>query len=240
MTKPWMEGPIELLNHGLMHLQQDTEFDTRMAMICIDNAVELTMKTYLGLPARVTGIKGISRKKYEEISESFPSLLDGVEEFANNKTTGIELGDVEWYHRIRNQLYHDGNGITVEKIKVEGYAEIAKILFSNFFNMQPDEFIEIKIDSLLGEFLGYWVDIERELFRIAEKFKIKTTMIPPPMMAFRKMVSRKIVSKTLEEEFKNARKFRNELIHGSKRPSTKDLKDNTLIVKTILKTLKEV
>jgi hypothetical protein len=32
----------------------------------------------------------------------------------SNKLIGIELGEIEWYHKIDNQLYHDGNGITVE------------------------------------------------------------------------------------------------------------------------------
>lgn len=54
--------------------------------------------------------------------------MDGLEEFASDKLTGIELGDIEWFHRLRNQLYHDGNGITVEKEKVETYAAISKIL----------------------------------------------------------------------------------------------------------------
>ncbi len=44
-------------------------------MIFIDNAVELTVKTYLSLPRRVTGVK-LSRKEFESISDSFPALVD--------------------------------------------------------------------------------------------------------------------------------------------------------------------
>lgn len=39
IQKPWVTGPKELLNHGLQHLELDTDFDSRMAMISIDNAV---------------------------------------------------------------------------------------------------------------------------------------------------------------------------------------------------------
>lgn len=74
-------------------------------MISIDNAVELMVKTYLGLPKRVTGLL-ISRREFQEIQEAFPSLLDALEKYAADKLTGIDLGEIEWYHRLRNQLYH--------------------------------------------------------------------------------------------------------------------------------------
>jgi len=68
---PWASGPGEILRHGLNLLRNDSDSNRRLAMISIDNAVELTVKTYLGLPKRVTGLP-ISRKEFQEISESFP------------------------------------------------------------------------------------------------------------------------------------------------------------------------
>ncbi|SFN90801.1 hypothetical protein SAMN05660284_02499 [Formivibrio citricus] len=82
-------------------------------MISIDNAVELMIKTYLGLPKRITGLV-ITRKEFAELSEGFPSLIDGLEQHAPDKLDGIDLGTIEWYHRLRNELYHQGNGLTVE------------------------------------------------------------------------------------------------------------------------------
>ena len=93
-------------------------------MISVDNAVELMIKTYLGLPKRVTGL-AITRKDFEEISESFPAMLDALEKYASAKLVGIDLGEIEWYHRLRNELYHQGNGLTVERDKVEIYAQLA-------------------------------------------------------------------------------------------------------------------
>lgn len=71
-------------------------------MIIVDNAVELTIKTFLGLPKRITGIQ-VSRAHNQEISESFPRLLDALEEFASSRLEDIDLGEIEWYHRLRNQ-----------------------------------------------------------------------------------------------------------------------------------------
>jgi hypothetical protein len=53
LKKPWITGPRELLVHGLQHLDLATDFDSRIAMISIDNSVELMIKTYLGLPKRI-------------------------------------------------------------------------------------------------------------------------------------------------------------------------------------------
>ena len=86
MAKPWTEGPSELLQHAADHLALGSDFDRRMAMISIDNAVELAVKTYLQLPKRVRGTDGPSRKEFEEKSRSFPDLLDLLENFGETKT----------------------------------------------------------------------------------------------------------------------------------------------------------
>lgn len=110
---PWSSGPGEILQHGMSLLRKDSDTNRRLAMLSIDNSVELMIKTYLGLPKRVTGLN-IGRTKYAEFSESFPKLLDAIDEFASDRIVGIDLGEIEWYHRLRNQLYHQGNGLTVE------------------------------------------------------------------------------------------------------------------------------
>ncbi|HEY6763979.1 MAG TPA: hypothetical protein VI386_04345, partial [Candidatus Sulfotelmatobacter sp.] len=102
-------------------------------MISVDNAVELAVKTYLGLPERARGTKGPGRRELEAASESFPALLDVLGQYAADKLSGVDLSDVEWYHRLRNQLYHSGNGITVERSRVEGYFQIGSLLFENLF-----------------------------------------------------------------------------------------------------------
>ena len=117
--RPWTSGPKELLQHAVDHLTNGTAFDCRIAMISVDNAVELAIRTYLGLPKRVRGSEGPTRSQLEEKSRSFPDLLDLLERFAADKLDGLSLGDLEGYHRLRNALYHDGNGVTVDPVHVE-------------------------------------------------------------------------------------------------------------------------
>lgn len=169
MNGPWSEGPKELLQHAVGHLTLNGDFDRRIAMISIDNAVELMIKTFLGLPKRKAGTKRPARKQLDEASNSFPALLDLLDEFAGDRLTGVSLDEIEWYHRIRNQLYHAGNGITVDTARVQTYLSLAKTLFQNLFETDLILTSESHIQTKLGTFLGRWGVFEKEL---GEKAKL--------------------------------------------------------------------
>lgn len=147
---PWASGPAEILKHAVGLLEKDSDANRRIAMILIDNAVEQAIKTYLSLPRRVTGIN-VPRRQLAEISESFPALLDSIEEHAADKLEGC--------HRLRNELYHQGFGLTVERDKVEVYAELAQILYRNLFGHD----LHLKVGSdveRVGRFLERWNYLE--------------------------------------------------------------------------------
>jgi hypothetical protein len=165
--QPWANGPGEILRHGIDLLRKDTDTNRRLAMISIDNAVELMVKTYLGLPKRITGL-AITRREFQEIGERFTELLDALEKHAPDKLDGIDLGNIEWYHRLRNELYHQGNGLTVERDKVEIYAEVANVLFKNIFGFGIVEDPTRKTE-LLGEFMAAWAQVERGLRILIER-----------------------------------------------------------------------
>ena len=73
-------------------------------------------------------------------------MLDALEKHALGKIAGVDLGEVEWYHRLRNQLYHQGNGLTVERNKVEIYAQLANTLFQNLFGVKLVETVSEATD----------------------------------------------------------------------------------------------
>ena len=209
---PWASGPGEILRHALDLLKADSDTKRRLAMISIDNAIELMMKIYLGLPSRITGLK-ITRKEYQEFSESFPALLDALEKFASDKLDGIDLGEIEWYHRLRNQLYHQGNGLTVEREKVEVYAELANILFNNLFGIRLIE-SEDDATELLGSFMAAWAALERTLMAITAPYYSGSTRPMMPLDAFRLLNKQGIVSRSELAEIDQLRKIRNEVVHG--------------------------
>lgn len=210
---PWASGPGEILKHGLELLKKDTDTKRRLAMISIDNAVELMIKTYLGLPKRVTDLK-ISRSEYQEFAESFPKLLDALEKYASDKLDGINLGEIEWYHRTRNELYHQGNGLTVERDKVEVYAELANVLFANLFGFR---LVESEEDDtvILGEFMQAWVNFEKKLFDAASLLKVDTHRRPiMPLHIVEILANEGFVSKVELNEINQIRQIRNQVVHG--------------------------
>lgn len=213
---PWASGPGEILRHGLSLLRTDSDTNRRLAMISIDNAVELMIKTYLGLPKRVTGLT-ITRKQYTEVSESFPALLDALEQYAPDRLTGIDLGTIEWYHRLRNELYHQGNGLTVERDKVEVYAELANVLFQNLFGVPLVPHVLAPSD-LLGDFIQQWVSLERSLNALAERERLKSGRPGPSprtvLEAVRFLRESRLFSDTEVAEIESFRRIRNEVLHG--------------------------
>jgi hypothetical protein len=44
-----------------------------------------------------------------------------LEEFGSDRLDGVSLGDLEGYHLVRNTLYHDGNGVTVDPVHVDRF-----------------------------------------------------------------------------------------------------------------------
>lgn len=236
MEKPWVTGPKELLQHGLEHLTKNTDLDRRIAMISIDNAVELTIKTYLSLPRRATGIN-ISRTEYEKTSESFPRLLDALEQCANDKLVGIDLVDLEWYHRLRNKIYHEGSGITVERQKAENYAEIAKILFQNLFETPMEVPKDIR-PTVIGEFIGKWAGLERALHNmVVSRAPEGAVRFEPPSMLIRQLRHLGLVSEDFIKSFDEIRVFRNDLVHGLATPSVEQVEDHLSKLTHLLKEL---
>ncbi len=165
-SNPWATGPIEILKHAIAVLEKDSDADRRIAMILTDNAVEQTIKTFLSLPKRVIGLT-IPRKRREEAFENFPVLLDALEEIASSKLEGVDLGVIEWYHHLRNELYHQGFGLTIEREKVEIYAELAQILLKNLFGETLT--LPTSKTTLLGRFLEEWNRLDSSLTALAAR-----------------------------------------------------------------------
>jgi hypothetical protein len=209
---PWASGPGEILQHGLSLLRKDTDAHRRLAMLSIDNAVELMIKTFLGLPKRVTGLT-ISRSRYDEFSESFPKLLDALQEFASDRAGGIDLGEIEWYHRLRNQLYHEGNGLTVEREKVRVYAELAKVLFNNLFGHDIDV-TEGSDEDLLGPFLRAWAELESALMKAWDRLNLSESERLHLLMTPGQLAERGLLEKAVVKDIGHLRSVRNQWVHG--------------------------
>lgn len=210
---PWASGPGEILRHGFELLKKDSDINRRLAMILIDNAVELTMKTYLGLPQRITGLR-ISRSEYAKLSESFPRLLDALENYAADKIRGMNLGEIEWFHRIRNELYHQGNGLTVARDIVQIYATLANLLFKNLFGVRLVE-PETEEGKHLADFMESWVTLETTLAETLRTYDVNVVKLHHgrPSIHYHKILANEgFISAVEYEKLIRLAKIRNSLI----------------------------
>lgn len=135
MEETWASGAIELLEHADSHIQLDTAFDSRIAFISIDNSVETSIRNFLSLPEKISGIK-FQKKVVSEAGNSFPRMVDLLFDKARSKLAGLDDGDIEHYHRIRNQLYHNGTGLSVDRRYLDAYRQIAAVLLDNLFGVK--------------------------------------------------------------------------------------------------------
>ncbi|MBT3141154.1 hypothetical protein DS909_11845 [Phaeobacter gallaeciensis] len=234
-SPPWAVGPGELLLHGVSLLREDSEAKRRIAMILIDNAVELTLQTYLTLPERITGVK-LSRKQLDEYCSGFPKLLNGVEEHASEKLVGMHLGEFEWFHRLRNQLYHQGNGLTVEKRHVEVFAELSEKLFEALFDCRlklgGHETDNIR---LIGEFFELWIWMERRLSSVVPSVKHYSVTRMAEIL-----VEEGEFSKADLNLFRQVQTIRNQLVHGDAETDEMLRSENMLKLKQAAKIVDEV
>jgi hypothetical protein len=129
---------------------------------------------------------------------------------------------VEWYHRLRNQLYHQGNGLTVERDKVLVYSELARILFVNLFSVNV-ELQRSGGQELLGAFLEAWISLEKSILLVARQYRNSLTVtgqrLPPPMTAFQGLAAIGVIGRKASRRIDFYRALRNRLVHGEIDPN---------------------
>lgn len=131
--------------------------------------------------------------------------------------------------QITNQLYHDGNGITVEKEKVDTYAAIAKILFENLFGIKFEEHKkQSSVHNYIGEFINLWATLERKSFIPGDRHK-------DGVLVLNKLVEQGVLTQKHITEIVEVREFRNKVVHGMVTPSENELTQHIDTLNKILK-----
>jgi hypothetical protein len=138
MENTWASGAIELIRHADSHIPLERAFDLRIAFISIDNSVETSIRTFLSLPESKSGVK-VSRKDVDATENRFPGLVELLWKHAGDRLSGIDNADIEYYHRIRNKLYHEGTGFSVDRRDLLAYRQIAVLLLKNLLGVDVGE-----------------------------------------------------------------------------------------------------
>ncbi|MFW6116455.1 MAG: hypothetical protein ACOC6F_01895 [bacterium] len=138
LEHPWQSGPTEVIEHALDHLNRTSDLDQRIGFLLLDAGVETLLKTFLLLPPEVTGVEMSYGKRKRAAEGSFYDLILGVEEAAGERLEDINLAHVKYYHGIRNKLYHQGDGVTVNAGRAKSYALLAVQLLDRLLGVTMD------------------------------------------------------------------------------------------------------
>lgn len=130
--QPWAEDVVEQLSLAeILHLSESASV-RRLALIIVDNAVEIALKTYVEFEKGLEYFS-LKRKKWEEdYKPSFKSTLQLVLAKSGAK---IDEKLVLGYHDTRNQLYHDPKLLSVEADDVGKYLDEGRSLVNQLFSL---------------------------------------------------------------------------------------------------------
>jgi len=130
--QPWTEDVVEQLALAEILHRSGSASVRRLALIVVDNAVEIALKTYVEFEKGLDYFN-LKRRKWEDDYElSFKSTLQLVLAKSGARTDEkLVLG----YHDTRNQLYHNPKLLSVESDDIGRYLHEARSLVGQLFTL---------------------------------------------------------------------------------------------------------
>lgn len=140
IAHPWQSGPAELIAHAIEHHHKGTESDNRIAFLLFDVGVETLFKTYLTLPDGVVQSQIKRSERLQAAEGNFHELLRAVQNSAPKKASEFNFDHLEYFHELRNTLYHHGNRVTtVPTNHLEEYAGVAVKLLKEYLDIEVND-----------------------------------------------------------------------------------------------------
>ena len=148
--KPWTTAAFELLGHAEVHRIDGGDFDRRTAFIAYDNAIEISIATYLGLhPSQREGLE-LSKADTDKWLVSYLTKLEFLEYYVIailQERMAIGRDEILYFHRIRNDLYHGSPAHVPSLHDVKGIRAAALWVFAILFKTNPEPLLAIELAS---------------------------------------------------------------------------------------------
>lgn len=213
-VKPWVRGPIEVLNHAIEHLKLGSEKDLRFALIHADNSVELAAKSFLFFEKRLIPEK-IEWKEWNRAKRNFHQVMKLVYEFSSEQGFTDELDSyIAFYHNLRNKIYHDGVGISVDSESVKEYIGLASQVFDILFNV--DVGLSPDVEKVPTD-----LDVSNKYSRYSNVLDLSSNFLAH-FLRLENVMGKSYVSDDVLNEYYFFRDFRNEIVHGKKEVSREE------------------
>jgi len=143
--KPWEQVPFELIKHAEEHQIANGDFDKRMALISYDNAIEVSISTYLNLHKEQRAGKDYERKKVEDWLNNYHTKLNFfLDEFirTSGQVPPFSKEEIIHYHKLRNDLYHEGKSLIPRENDINGLRTAALYIFSTLFAVNGEQLLK--------------------------------------------------------------------------------------------------
>jgi hypothetical protein len=176
---PWARGPFELIHHANGHFENGNDFDRRIALIGFDNAIEVCVDVFVNLHPRLRNGYTINKDDKNNAIRNYHTKIEFLDNYIQAQGLDLEvpMEAIIWYHSLRNELYHSGNGMVPEHYVIEGARDAALVVFQALFNVDAAKLLKIKrtgnedlhthipfsAQNPEMDFLRVFVDFERAL-----------------------------------------------------------------------------
>ena len=136
---PWQRTPLKIIWYACSLAEKGGDFASQTAFLLCDVGMETLFKTYLSLDNKITGSKlqyGNSMKIVN--GNSFFNLIQGMKEATEGDIDPDLFDRVMHFHKIRNKIYHQGDGVTITSRNLAEYTYIAETLLFLLLNTGDD------------------------------------------------------------------------------------------------------
>ena len=137
VQKPWQVVPAKMLELATHHINQNTDFDKKIAFLLIDITAETILKSFL--------IKNSVEVEYKK----FPQIIDEVNKrLAESKINSLDKEELMRFHNNRNTLYHQGELLAPMENVASNYLHLVqKILLDLLGVNMKDLSLELPLDN---------------------------------------------------------------------------------------------
>jgi len=225
----WMIGPLELIKFALEQIHNSSDVSRRIALIHIDNAVEIMLRVFATVPQRDGGL-GIPQK---DVPNNFPELLKLIGDRVPDRFNGVSLTELERCHRMRNSLYHEWDGTTVNRSVLDIHAKNVRALFENLFSVAIPDVPKPVSEDNLRDLKVLWDRLSGKLRELNERRMVTKPPLDDPVHTVKRYFGQ-----PFEERYLALMEFRNRVDEGA-RPLPVEIHEHIFIAQHLIRDVEE-
>jgi len=227
---PWPRGPLELIRHADGHLRDAGDTDRLIALIGFDNAIEVCIDVFINLHPRLRGSVEITRQERDKALRNYHTKVEFLDRHVQAQDISIKLPieHIVWYHQLRNELYHSGNGMIPELHVIQGCRDAALTVFRVLFGVDvarqlgmanaPKDMSAVRLPRSSSndamELLRIYVDFEQALRQASERRGLQLKDRETAVRLWSQYRATVPLESRWDEVVRRASQFRNAYAHG--------------------------